>query len=566
MFFLTIVNNYTEVNNCVREAAEEFKNNLVVQPVLKLDLSNHYNEIYEEVYNEIIKDYKLRIEEDQLIYPLYEGNESLAKKSSKLREGDNELQSILSCISREVVSKIKNEEFIVEVYDRLVDHVLDISSKDKNHPLHEECCNLGQDQVKKKIKEQVKENSDYRLLNGFMEYAVNRNNPSIHIISVLVANGASLLSSHINDPKTKKLITVKEYLLKLRGEYEALVNRSIFTIMRKVHKLVFDFPVIGEEGIDLLKVVSTVPSEEGCFEDSGKNVPLLNKIGGEGEREFMSLLKDCIENVRSQELDVLAPFFRDRSTEKHFEDAYTKLYDCIDIGYLAVATGDNKVIIDYISEIEEEAKQSRSPNLKKLYEKFLTILKEYNDLPKSMFLTRWWKYICRTVKSYTTEWSPAWEKILKGPGYPTDVTEWSQNKYKNIEKAEKEKKDARIEEAEARADEEKTRADQAETRAELERRIRKTFTREIRRLDDELGDIVEDNQDQIVDVVVNYAMEHRQHSPEPIVSTVMEEIKLNREQVIREGVISAGIIGTGIRSFLTDVNVESGCSSGMGRN
>ncbi len=276
--------------------------------------------------------------------------------------------------------------------------------------------------------------------------------------------------------------------------------------MRKVHKQIFDFSMIGEEGIDLLKVVSTIPSEEGCFEESGKNVPLLNKIGGEGEREFISLLKDCIENVCSQEryyltgtrvLDVLAPFFRDRSTEKDFEEAYTKLYDCIDIGYLAVATGDNKVIIDYISEIEEEAKQSKSPDLKKVYEKFLIILKEYNDLSKSFFLTRWWKYICCTAKSYTTEWSPAWEKILKGPGYPTNITEWSQNKYKNIEKAEKKKEDTRIAAAEARAD-----------RLEIKDRVRRAFTRQVCKLDSELQDIVLNGQDQIVDAVVDCIEKH----------------------------------------------------------
>ncbi len=54
--------------------------------------------------------------------------------------------------------------------------------------------------------------------------------------------------------------------------------------------------------------------------------------------------------------------------------------------------------------------------------------------------------------------------------------------------------------------------------------------------------------------------------PEQIVSTLMEEIKLNREQVIREGVVNVGLINAGIRSFLTDVNVEPGCSFGIGRS
>ncbi|WP_339045257.1 hypothetical protein [Candidatus Mesenet endosymbiont of Agriotes lineatus] len=145
---------------------------------------------------------------------------------------------------------------------------------------------------------------------------------------------------------------------------------------------------------------------------------------------------------------------------------------------------------------------------------------------------------------------------------------WFEKEKRRMEEARKEMRelDARIEEAVARADEEKTRADQAETRAELERRIRKTFTREIRRLGDELGDIVENNQDEIVEAVVNYAMEHRQHPPEPIISTVMGEIKLNREQVISEGIVNAELINTGIRSFLTNVSVQPGTSHASGVN
>lgn len=74
-----------------------------------------------------------------------------------------------------------------------------------------------------------------------------------------------------------------------------------------------------------------------------------------------------------------------------------------------------------------------------------------------------------------------------------------------------------------------------------------------------LSDIVVDNQDEIVDAVVDCTMKGR-HAPEQIIRTIMEEIKLNKEQVIREGIVNAELIDTGIRSFLTDVNVQQGIS------
>ncbi|WP_339045255.1 hypothetical protein [Candidatus Mesenet endosymbiont of Agriotes lineatus] len=134
---------------------------------------------------------------------------------------------------------------------------------------------------------------------------------------------------------------------------------------------------------------------------------------------------------------------------------------------------------------------------------------------------------------------------------------WFEKEKKKAEEAEKEAE--RISEALARAEEGKV-------RAELKDRTRKALMRQVCKLDSELQDIVLDCQDEVVEAVVNYAMEHRQHPPEPIVSTVMEEIKLNREQVIKEGMVNAGLINAGIRSFLTDVSVEPGCSSGMGRS
>ncbi|MGL5028758.1 MAG: hypothetical protein ACRC6C_01320 [Wolbachia pipientis] len=456
---------YTEGNKCLKEVTEAFKGNLTLQPVLKLDLSNHYSEIYDEMYTRITEQYQLRIRDGQSICSLYEGDESLTKKLDDFRDSDNRLRSMLTSISKEVVDRIHNGEFIKEVYDKLIDNVLNIAAKERYHPLYQEFNSVEGDReqkikvIKERIKEQVKKNSRHELLKEYMEYAADKNQPSVHIISVLIANGASLLASYVIDPRTNQSITVKERLQKLGGEYKALIGKSIFTITRKVHKLLFDFPVIGKEEVDLLKLVSEIPSEDGYFVESGQKIALFNKIGSEGASEFMDLLRAWAKEINLKETfsaiamarDVSA-MFRGASSKKEFEEAYAKLYDCIEDGYSAIKTRDDKVIVDYLSEIDEEARQSRNPHLKKLYERFYTLLSEHNDLPKSFFIKRWYKYIMRTAKSYSGwEWSPAWEKILTGPGYRTDVGEWSKNKFEEIEKTERHEESIRLAESEARS-------------------------------------------------------------------------------------------------------------------
>ncbi|WP_353278570.1 cell envelope integrity protein TolA [Wolbachia endosymbiont (group A) of Udea olivalis] len=178
-------------------------------------------------------------------------------------------------------------------------------------------------------------------------------------------------------------------------------------------------------------------------------MPLLNEIGGQGEREFMSLLKTCVENINTRNTSFfgsILEFFVGKAepSEKDREEAYAKLYECIEVGYLAIRTGCDRVIVDYINEIEEEARKSNNPYLKKLYKNFLTLLYDYNDLPKSMYIARFCRYISRTIT-----WSPAWEEILTGPGYRTDVGEWSKNKFEEVEKAERDEVSIRLAESEA---------------------------------------------------------------------------------------------------------------------
>ncbi|WP_341814262.1 hypothetical protein [Wolbachia endosymbiont (group A) of Machimus atricapillus] len=153
-------------------------------------------------------------------------------------------------------------------------------------------------------------------------------------------------------------------------------------------------------------------------------------------------------------------------------------------------------------------------------------------------------------------------------------------KRKLQEKTEKAEREARArQEAEQRAEQEAQARQSAEQKAkqleqELEQKNSEKIAiraccRKLAKLDEELQDAVsKGSEDKIVEAAVGCT----RGSPEQVIDAIIEEIKINREQIIREGKVSVGVIEAGIRSFsnqgtsLSDVNVSHGVNAGMGRN
>ncbi|WP_425384576.1 hypothetical protein [Wolbachia endosymbiont (group A) of Cerceris ruficornis] len=141
-------------------------------------------------------------------------------------------------------------------------------------------------------------------------------------------------------------------------------------------------------------------------------------------------------------------------------------------------------------------------------------------------------------------------------------------------------------EAEQRAEQEAQRAEQETQRAEqeaqrvkqleqaleeksLERIAIKVCASKLAGLDEELQSAVnEESEDKIVEAAVGCTS----GSPEQVINAIIEEIKINREQIIKEGKVSVGVIEAGIRSLLnqgtslSDVNVSHGASAGTRRD
>ncbi|WP_375315959.1 hypothetical protein [Wolbachia endosymbiont (group A) of Colletes cunicularius] len=136
----------------------------------------------------------------------------------------------------------------------------------------------------------------------------------------------------------------------------------------------------------------------------------------------------------------------------------------------------------------------------------------------------------------------------------------------------------RAEQVAQRAEQEAQRAEQVAQRVKqleqaleeksLERIAIKVCASKLAGLDEELQSAVnEESEDKIVEAAVGCTS----GSPEQVINAIIEEIKINREQIIKEGKVSVGVIEAGIRSLLnqgtslSDIDVSQGISVGMGK-
>ncbi|XGA09019.1 MAG: hypothetical protein U0X86_001386 [Wolbachia endosymbiont of Xenopsylla cheopis] len=77
-------------------------------------------------------------------------------------------------------------------------------------------------------------------MNSFLEYAAEKTKPDLNIINVLLINGASLLNSYCGmDPDGRSQSTSQYFLGSSNLDLMSFPDKSIFTIMKEAHKLIF---------------------------------------------------------------------------------------------------------------------------------------------------------------------------------------------------------------------------------------------------------------------------------------------------------------------------------------
>ncbi|VVC42878.1 Ribonuclease H-like domain [Cinara cedri] len=549
---------------------------------------------------------------------------ALRDKVVKLESMEKSLSSKIDKVKEGIIKKMQDnkfldKDFVKSEYNKLLDHYFSSSAyaRNKNNLLYEYTkSNESINEAKKSLRESS-------LNYGFgecIDYAAQKFNnvkdkekkeKYLDIIRVLAVNGAH----------SESLINIFD-----SKELKKIASQSIFTTARSAYQVLFDFDSSVES-----KFMSNIVGEDGKFADSrSQNVRILESSGSPIVKTVLGNLKKVEKELQEKRENgkanrrvgifrdiryylsdflnekVLANKLDPQSKEQHIK-TYTVLYETLEISYLAIATGDDRVIVDYGKELKSRIKKESNKDIVEVYSVLYSLFKEYRaargrEDPTSD-MTRWnriWYHfqdIFRTYNDNIREDKAI--KALRIAMYATKIISeeyeeqqrqrftrefrnidvkflpsnclinWLGATYEGIQKSEQEQtaqKDKKIEhEAQAReeaeqgklasdqrAEQESQRAEQADQRV----KIISLFSRLLRKskFDDELCDIVEGSEDAIVEAVAKHVMEHNS-SPEQILNEVMREIGKNKDDILSAEDSSNAInevIEDTIRRFIVD--------------
>lgn len=267
---------YSEREKDIGKLVEKFKNDLAFIRVFQLNFISQYKDICQLVNRE----HKFKVTKTDKIADLIDG---LRDKYQLIQNNDERVELVLDQIRKNIINKIRDENFVNEMYGKLLDNVLNAAEQDTNHPLYQDIRNLGIEDVKNRIKTNSS-NCGTSLLNNVVVYAAEKTIPDLNIIGVLLINGSSLTSS-VYSSRIQRRQAIDQYFLESsNSDVSHFPEKSIYTIMREVHKLLFDFPIM-EEGMNLSEVLSSSPSKFAQFNEDVKSKIFLTKVGEEGEQK-----------------------------------------------------------------------------------------------------------------------------------------------------------------------------------------------------------------------------------------------------------------------------------------
>ncbi|APR98055.1 hypothetical protein [Wolbachia endosymbiont of Folsomia candida] len=548
------------------------------------------------------------------------------KLLEKIRQLNSDKQSFslkINTVKEGIIKKMQDNKFLDKdfvklEYNKLLDYYFSSSKHaiNRKNPLYEY---TGSKESINNAKKQLRNLSVSYDFSGCIDYAVRKfkaetnaqkKEEYLDIVRVLAINGAHV-GSLANAFDTKEL---KEVAL-----------QSIFTIARRVYKVLFDF-----DRSDIAKFISTIVGKDGKFSDPvSRNVPIFKSSGSPFIKTTLASLEYIANDLQearesgkanretglfNELLDTAKDFWHETimgekyvpNTDEEHEGVYIVLYEVLEIVYLSMSTGDDRVVIDYIKEIESKLNKESNSDTAKIYSLLYSILKEYNaskrkedptsdtgkwerlwyhfqdrfpymfeahqddiNADKMMGSLRMGLYAFEVIsKEYDEHQKQRFTKKFRNidvkvlPG--NCLANWLVATHGGVLRA----NDMVVGQAEQKTKQESQRADENAERAEQIKRVSKAFTRKIRSLDDELQDIVIDSQDEIVEAVVEHVMKHNS-SAEQVLNGVIEEIKCNKNQVLRDETVNPELIKIGIRGVptsLSGINADQimGAQAGRG--
>ncbi|WP_265045240.1 MULTISPECIES: hypothetical protein [unclassified Wolbachia] len=498
--------------------------------------------------------------------------ENIAKEkqdlSDRLVATRNKIES--QVVERMNDGKFIDKKFVRDMYGAFLYNYLDGASGKRSNLLYHdiEMENGNIKIVADKILGKVNA-VDYEKFENFLNRALKKSNPNFDVISVLIVNSAPLFSYKCTDPNVNRNV-------------ERLMKRSFHTIMIDVHNLLFNFERHFPD-IDVdVSLVSFLPNKDGSYTQSCKNNIILE--GNERYKEMIGKVSKFMDEVEKLVevggLNRVRGFLGIPSLWYTFYDFTKGLF----VGHTPSSTEEGKIIDEKIREFLCKATHSIAVGNEGMMKEYIEDARErmkheknsdVYELYKIVTDKRWrdiFRVLSRTKsekEKYIWKDTPNEQKLDNF----IKITDQRIRAFKNLEERSKARAaEEGKKQAEQMVKQEAQRAEQLKQALEqkdLENKVMKSCVKKLARFDEELQSAIDEESE---DKIVKEAIGCRIRSPEEVIDAIIEEIKVNREKIIKEGRVSDEIIEASVRSFsnqgtsLSDVNISQGVNAGMGRN
>ncbi|WP_353288941.1 hypothetical protein [Wolbachia endosymbiont (group A) of Pogonocherus hispidulus] len=318
---------------------------------------------------------------------------ALVEEKNNLEGRKKVLSSQIVQVKDNIIDEMRDGKFldkalVKSLYVRLLDHYLENDARDDDKNPLREYVNKRQD-AKKLLLENRRQ---YTGFGGYIRGAAsqykdvsgkNKNEKKknlLNIIRVLALNGTH--SEGLADVFFSKNVTDQQL--------RTLGLQSIFTHMREAHNALFDKEVKD----DFMKFMSAIVSEDGEFRNTAESVPIFRHTGSSLMKTVLENLDEVIEKIKKGERDggllsnfwdMLGRVFSNSSGKRHEgmnERTSEILYEVLEVSYLAIATGDDRVMVDYAREIKERKDSEKDEDIIAIYNIIYPIFEKYKDTEK----------------------------------------------------------------------------------------------------------------------------------------------------------------------------------------
>ncbi|MDN5247573.1 MAG: hypothetical protein QWI36_00305 [Wolbachia endosymbiont of Tyrophagus putrescentiae] len=361
-----------------------------IQNSIEAAITAQFSEECESMINETAKECEQQIKKASSVNDL---KSSLSIKIGKLKSQEELFSAKIDKVNTEIIAKMQDHKFVDKTfvnvkYEKLLDDYFNSATckGNSNNPLYKYTLSNSRIAEAKKCLKKLSmgygfgELIDYATQKYKGETDQTKKETYLDIIRVLAINGAH----------SESLATIFN-----NSELEKLALQSIFTVAKRVDAVLFDF-----DTTDMGRFISTIVGEDGNFPDARRqNVRILKESGSSFVTVTLNKLKSIEVKLKERrergeanhqvgfynslyyKLSKLIRKIKDTTLEPQSKDVHEKvyevLYNALGTIYLAMATSDDRVLIDYVEEVRSQGKKETNRDIADIYSVLYSLLKEY---------------------------------------------------------------------------------------------------------------------------------------------------------------------------------------------